>query len=73
MKVKWLFFDIGSTLIDETDVYERRIGRIAELAGISKESASEKVLELYKQNKKGDLELARKYDVVSKGNSYLST
>ena len=63
MKVKWLFFDIGSTLIDETDVYERRIGRIAELAGISKESASEKVLELYKQNKKGDLELARKYDV----------
>ena len=64
MKVKWLFFDIGSTLIDETDVYERRIGRIAELAGISKESASEKVLELYKQNKKGDLELARKYDVV---------
>lgn len=63
MKVKWLFFDIGSTLIDETDVYERRIGRIAEFAGISKESASEKVLELYKQNKKGDLELARKYDV----------
>ena len=37
MKVKWLFFDIGSTLIDETDVYERRIGRIAELAAISKE------------------------------------
>ena len=63
MKVKWLFFDIGSTLIDEAGVYERRIGRIAELAGISKESASEKVLELYKQNKKGDLELARKYDV----------
>ena len=63
MKVKWLFFDIGSTLIDESAVYERRIGRIAELAGISKESASEKVLELYKQNKKGDLELAREYDV----------
>lgn len=49
MKVKWLFFDIGSTLIDESAVYERRIGRIAELAGIAKEAAGERALELYKQ------------------------
>lgn len=28
--IKWLFFDIGSTLVDESKVYEDRMKRIAE-------------------------------------------
>ena len=27
-KVKWIFFDIGSTLVDESAVYEDRISEI---------------------------------------------
>lgn len=58
MKIKWLFFDIGSTLVDETEVYKRRFRKMAEAAGVSEEYICEKTLELYKQNLKGDKEVA---------------
>ena len=35
MKVKWIFFDVGSTLVDESNVYEGRFRKIAEAAGVS--------------------------------------
>lgn len=31
-EVKWLFFDVGSTLVDERLAYERRVREIAESA-----------------------------------------
>ena len=56
--VKWLFFDIGSTLVDESLVYEYRFGGIAEKSGKSTEYVYDKAMEFYRQNKKGDKEVA---------------
>lgn len=63
-KIKWLFFDVGSTLVDESKVYERRLEKIADAACISIQTVSDKALEYYQQNKKGDLETARFYNVT---------
>lgn len=56
--VKWLFFDIGSTLVDESLVYEYRFGGIADASGKSTEYIYDKAMEFYRQNKKGDKEVA---------------
>nr|MBQ4320481.1 HAD family hydrolase [Clostridia bacterium] len=57
--IKWLFFDVGSTLIDESLAYEHRLREIAELSGKEYSSVYKTAIGLYKQNKKGDLETAR--------------
>ena len=61
--VKWLFFDVGSTIVDESAAYERRIREIADLAKTTYSSVYNTALEFYKQNKKGDLETARLFGV----------
>ena len=33
-EIKWLFFDVGSTLVDESKVYEDRMKRIADLSSL---------------------------------------
>ncbi len=53
--IKWLFFDVGSTLIDESMVYESRFNHIAQTAGVSYEYVYNTAMNFYKQNKKGDL------------------
>lgn len=58
-EVKWLFFDVGSTLVDEHIVYEHRMREIADLAHTTYENVYNNAMELYKQNKKGDLEIAK--------------
>ena len=55
--IKWIFFDIGSTLVDESKVYERRLKKISKLANVSEEYVLKKAIEYYKNNKKGDLEV----------------
>ena len=55
----WLFFDIGSTFVDETKVYEGRFKYTAEKSGLSYEAVCDSALELFKQNKKGDKELMK--------------
>ena len=62
-EIKWLFFDVGSTLVDESKVYEERMKRIAELSGLTYEQIYKDVMSFYKENKKGDLEAARKLGV----------
>ncbi|MBE5784027.1 MAG: HAD family hydrolase [Clostridiales bacterium] len=57
--VQWLFFDVGSTLIDESAAYARRFQDLAEAAHVSYEFVYEKALQFYQQNKKGDLEIAK--------------
>ncbi|MBQ9120876.1 MAG: HAD family hydrolase [Clostridia bacterium] len=52
--VKWLFFDIGSTLVDETAAYEHRMREMAEAAHTTYDHVCETALGFYKQNKKGD-------------------
>lgn len=55
-RIKWIFFDVGSTLIDETECYNHRI--IDAIAGtdITFEVFNEKRIFFAKQNLKGDIE-----------------
>lgn len=57
--IEWLFFDVGSTLMDESEAYEHRMREIAALAQVSYEEVYHTAMELYRQNRKGDLETAR--------------
>lgn len=61
--IKWIFFDIGSTLVDESVVYERRFKAISKLANVSKEYVFQKAIAFYKNNKKGDLEAINLFGV----------
>ena len=60
---EWLFFDVGSTLIDESAAYAHRLGDIAAAAGRPYEEVYENALDFYKQNRKGDKETAKAYGV----------
>ena len=62
-EIKWLFFDVGSTLVDETKVYVDRMKRITEVSGLTYEQIYEYAMSFYKENKKGDLEVARRLGV----------
>ena len=69
-EIKWLFFDVGSTLVDESKVYEDRMKRIADLSGLTYEQIYKYAMSFYKENKKGDLEVARQLGVkLPKGES----
>ena len=57
--IRWLFFDMGSTLIDERVAYEYWLQEIARLSGTSHTHVYELALHFYKQNQKGDREAAR--------------
>lgn len=61
--VKWIFFDVGSTLIDEHWAYEHRMRDIADEAGVSFEEVYKRAMDFYVQNKKGDLEAAKLFGV----------
>lgn len=55
-KITHIFFDIGSTLIDETECYDHRIREVIEGTDITFEQFNEKRVFFQKQNLKGDLE-----------------
>ena len=57
--VKWLFFDIGSTLVNETKVYDDIFHKIAIAANVSDEYVKNHAIEFYKQNKRGHKEVMR--------------
>ena len=57
--IEWVFFDVGSTIMDEYIAYEHRMKDIADLANTTYRSVYETAMEFYKQNKKGDLETAK--------------
>lgn len=54
--IKWIFFDMGSTLIDETLAMEHRIREVIEGTEIPYEQFIEKKIFFAKQNKPADLE-----------------
>lgn len=56
---EWLFFDVGSTLVDEHFAYEDRLRKIAEAANTTYDKVYETALQFYRQNQKGDLETAK--------------
>ena len=52
--VKWLFFDVGSILVDEQLCYALRLQEIASLANLPYELIWETAMQFYRQNKKGE-------------------
>mgnify|MGYP003309072331 CR=1 FL=1 len=56
MKARWLFFDVGSTLIDETECYKQRIRDAISGTDITFEQFNEKRIEFAKMNLKSDIE-----------------
>ncbi len=54
-KLKWLLFDMGSTLIDESVAIEHRIREVIEGTNITYEQFLEKKVFFAKQNKPADL------------------
>lgn len=55
-KIKWIFFDVGTTLVDETEAYNHRIRDAIDGTDISFQQFNEKRIFFAKQNLKGDLE-----------------
>lgn len=54
--INWLFFDVGSTLVDETQCYNHRIRGAMEGTDITFEQFNEKRVFFARQNLKGDIE-----------------
>ena len=55
LTVKWVFFDLGSTLIDETAADMRRIKEMISGTNITEEEYREKRLEMIRNGRNGDL------------------
>lgn len=55
--VKWVFFDLGSTIMDERLAYAHRFAEMAAAAGLPYQQVHDMAIELYQQNKQGDKEL----------------
>ena len=56
--VRWLFFDVGSTLVDESAAYDHRIREMIAGTEVTYEQFQQKREEFARQNKRGDLEAA---------------
>ena len=56
MSQKWLFFDVGTTLIDESKAFDHRIREAISGTDITFEQFNEKRKEFAMQNLRGDLE-----------------
>ena len=64
--IKWLFFDVGSTLVDETDCYNHRIQDAIAGTNITFEEFNEKRMFFSKKNLKGDIEALRFFGLFAK-------
>lgn len=59
--IKWIFFDVGSTLIDESEAYIHRIRDAISGTNIPFQEFWDRMIGFYRQNQKGDLETLRYY------------
>lgn len=62
-RIEWLFFDIGSTLVDETKACLHRLHDLADAVNEPFETVYEKYLSYNRANKKGDREVINEYGV----------
>lgn len=62
-KIEWLFFDVGSTLVNERRAYFHRLRDIAAAAKVPFETIYDQAIGFYKENKKGDLEVMKSYGI----------
>ena len=53
--VEWIFFDVGSTLMNEEKAYLHRLRDVADAVNESFDKIYNMAIALYKENKKGDL------------------
>ena len=53
-EIRWLFFDIGSTLLDEEAAYALRFREMATAAAVDVEAVRETALSFWKKGQKGD-------------------
>ncbi len=63
-RIKWIFFDVGSTLIDETECYNHRIRDAIAGTDITFEEFNEKRIFFAKQNLKGDIEALKFFELT---------
>lgn len=61
---KWIFFDVGTTLVDETAAYNHRIRDAIEGTDITFEQFQEKRRFFARQNLKGDLEAIKYFGLM---------
>lgn len=61
---KWIFFDIGSTLVDESDAYKQRVLETISGTSISYSEFIDTMLIYYRQNGKGDKLAAAHYGLT---------
>ena len=62
-KIKWIFFDIGSTLVDESAVYENRIEEITQSNNIDKNEFVAKVIQRAQTDPRPIASVAENYGV----------
>lgn len=62
--ISWIFFDVGSTLIDETECYNHRIRDAIAGTDITFEQFNEKRIFFAKQNLKGDIEALKFFGLI---------
>lgn len=63
-QIHWIFFDIGSTLVDESECYRARYAETVKDSDVSYEEFENKVIEYSKQNKKGDHEAVKYFNLT---------
>lgn len=63
-EIKWIFFDVGTTLVDETEAYNHRIRDAIAGTDITFEQFQEKRIFFAKQNLKGDLEAIKYFGLT---------
>lgn len=62
--ISWIFFDVDSTLIDETECYNHRIRDAIAGTDITFEQFNEKRIFFAKQNLKGDIEALKFFGLI---------
>jgi putative hydrolase of the HAD superfamily len=63
LSIRWIFFDLGSTLIDETEAYNHRIREMIEGTDISFKTFDSKRIEFARKGLEGNQEAIRHFDL----------
>ena len=61
INIEWIFFDVGSTLMNEEKAYLHRLHDVANAVNEPYEKIYDLAINFYKDNRKGDLEVMQLY------------
>ena len=62
--ILWIFFDMGSTLVDEQQAFRHRVRNAIQGTDIGEEEFYQTMISYYQQNKKGDKESFAFYNLA---------